>query len=154
MQWVIPSFLFTVSTRSEQRKGTPLRKHTNKDTFRCLICICCIEIARRGLNIPQIRTKSTVCSFFAWGCAHSDSFWQQKCTIICEWQVSLAGHKWAASIQQWWGQINFPRWDHQHLFQPPHSTVHPVILTEGPVVGHLHLALQVDHSNLRKPTVH
>ncbi len=35
-------------SRSEQRKGTPLRKHTNKDHFRCLITIW--SIARRGLN--------------------------------------------------------------------------------------------------------
>jgi len=33
-----------------QRKGTLLRKCTNKDTFRCLIAIWCIGIARRGLN--------------------------------------------------------------------------------------------------------
>ncbi len=27
------------SSRSDQKKGIPLRKHTNKDTFRCLITI-------------------------------------------------------------------------------------------------------------------
>ncbi len=44
------AFRKTVSTRSEQRKGTPLRKRTNKDNFRCLITIWSIGIARRGLN--------------------------------------------------------------------------------------------------------
>ncbi len=39
-----------VRSRSEQRKGTPLRKSTNKDHFRCLITIWSIGIARRGLN--------------------------------------------------------------------------------------------------------
>ncbi len=33
------------SSRSEQRNGTPLRKRTNKDDFRCLITIWCIGIA-------------------------------------------------------------------------------------------------------------
>ncbi len=55
----------SVCTRSEQRKGNPLRKYTIKDTFRCLITIWSIGIAKRGLNEliifekPQIRLKST-----------------------------------------------------------------------------------------------
>ncbi len=40
----------TVSTRSERRKGNPLRKYTIKDTFRYLITIWSIGIAKRGLN--------------------------------------------------------------------------------------------------------
>ncbi len=38
------------AAEAEQRKGTPLRKCTNKDTFRYLITIWGIGIARRGLN--------------------------------------------------------------------------------------------------------
>ncbi len=38
------------SSRSEQRKCTPLRKHTNKVHFRCLITIWSIGITRRGFN--------------------------------------------------------------------------------------------------------
>ncbi len=41
------------SSRSEQRKGTPLRKRTNKDHFRCLITILSIGIAKRGLKFDQ-----------------------------------------------------------------------------------------------------
>ncbi len=35
---------------ASREKGTPLRKHTNKDTFRCLITIRSIGNARQGLN--------------------------------------------------------------------------------------------------------
>ncbi len=35
---------------ASREKGTPLRKRTNKDAFRCLITIWSIGIARRGLN--------------------------------------------------------------------------------------------------------
>ncbi len=40
------------SSRPEasREKGTPLRKCTNKDNFRCLLTIWSIGIARRGLN--------------------------------------------------------------------------------------------------------
>ncbi len=38
------------SSRSEQRKGTPLRKRTNKDHFSWVITIWSIGIARRGHN--------------------------------------------------------------------------------------------------------
>ncbi len=40
----------TVNARSEWRKGTPLRKRTNKDHFRCFITIWSIGIAKRELN--------------------------------------------------------------------------------------------------------
>ncbi len=36
--------------QQSRKKGAPLRKHTNKDHFRCLITIWRIGIARRGLN--------------------------------------------------------------------------------------------------------
>ncbi len=36
--------------KSQQRKGTPLRKRTNKDDFRCFVTIWSIGITRRGLN--------------------------------------------------------------------------------------------------------
>ncbi len=52
-----------VSVRSERRKGTPLRKHTNKDTFRCLITVWSIEIARQGLN-ELIFVKTSNSTFF------------------------------------------------------------------------------------------
>ncbi len=48
----------TVSARSERRKGNPLRKYTIKDTFRCLISIWGIGIAKRGLN-EQIFVKTS-----------------------------------------------------------------------------------------------
>ncbi len=35
---------------SERRKVHPLRKYTIKDTFRCLITMWSIGIAKRGLN--------------------------------------------------------------------------------------------------------
>ncbi len=40
----------TVCPRSERRKVHPLRKYTIKDTFRCLITMWRIGIAKRGLN--------------------------------------------------------------------------------------------------------
>ncbi len=47
---VMHALQMTVSARSERRKGNPLRKYTVKDTFRCLITIWSIGIAKRGLN--------------------------------------------------------------------------------------------------------
>ncbi len=46
----IRALQMTASARSKRRKGTPLRKRTNKDHFRCLISICSTGITRRGLN--------------------------------------------------------------------------------------------------------
>jgi len=44
-----------------QRKGTPHRKHTNKDTFRCLIAIWSIGIARRELNeLIFVKTSNSI----------------------------------------------------------------------------------------------
>ncbi len=40
----------TASARSERRKAIPLRKYTIKDTFRYLITIWSLGIAKRGLN--------------------------------------------------------------------------------------------------------
>ncbi len=40
----------TVSARSERRKANPLRKYTIKDTFRYLITIWSLGIAKRGFN--------------------------------------------------------------------------------------------------------
>ncbi len=63
---VMRALQMTVSTRSEQRKGNPLRKYTIKDTFRCLITIWSIGIAKRGLNelILLKTSKSTFFTFF------------------------------------------------------------------------------------------
>ncbi len=47
---VMRALQMTVSARSERRKGNPLRKHTIKDTFRYLITIWSLGIAKRGLN--------------------------------------------------------------------------------------------------------
>ncbi len=55
---VMRALQMTVSTRSERRKGNPLRKYTIKDTFRCLITIWSIGIAKRGLN-EQIGVKTS-----------------------------------------------------------------------------------------------
>ncbi len=55
---------------SERRKGTPLRKRTNKDTFRCLITIWSTGIARRGLNELIFVNRFLVAS---WKRCHSSS---------------------------------------------------------------------------------
>ncbi len=47
---VMRALQMTVCARSERRKGNPLRKYTIKDTFRCLITMWSIGIAKRGLN--------------------------------------------------------------------------------------------------------
>ncbi len=59
------------SSRSGQ-KGTPLRKHTNKDNFRCFITIWSIGIARRRLNelifVITSNVKTDIFSLlFFWG---------------------------------------------------------------------------------------
>ncbi len=54
---VMRALQMTVSTRSERRKGNPLTKYTIKDTFRCLITIWSIGIAKRELN-EQIFVKT------------------------------------------------------------------------------------------------
>ncbi len=47
---------------SEHKKGTPLRKPTNKDTYRCLMTIWSIEVARRVLNEPIFaKTSNSTC---------------------------------------------------------------------------------------------
>ncbi len=46
----IRALQMTIRVKSELRKGNPLIKYTIKDTFRCLITIWSIEIAKRGLN--------------------------------------------------------------------------------------------------------
>ncbi len=51
------------SARSEWRKGNPLRKYTIKDTFRCLITIWSIGIAKWGLN-EHIFVKTSNSTFF------------------------------------------------------------------------------------------
>ncbi len=71
------------SARSEWRKGTPLRKRTNKDHFRCLITIWSIVIARRGLNELIYSTHlKNIFHFFVCilklACVHSDSFCQLR----------------------------------------------------------------------------
>ncbi len=47
---VMCALQMTVSARSERRKVHPLRKYTIKDTFRCLITMWSIGIAKQGLN--------------------------------------------------------------------------------------------------------
>ncbi len=55
----------TVSTRSERRKGNPLRKYTIKDSFRYLITIWSIGIAKRGLNEQiGVKTSKSICLTF------------------------------------------------------------------------------------------
>ncbi len=63
---VMRALQMSVSARSEQRKGNPCRKYTIKDTFRCLITIWSIEIAKQGLNelIFEKTSNSTFFSFF------------------------------------------------------------------------------------------
>ncbi len=58
-----------VRSSSEKRKGTPLRKRTNKDLFRCLITIWNIGIVRRWLNELNFEktsnsTKTDIFHFF------------------------------------------------------------------------------------------
>ncbi len=56
----------TVSVRSERRKGNPLRKYTIKDTFRCLITMWSIGIAKRGLNeLIFVKTSNSIFSMFS-----------------------------------------------------------------------------------------
>ncbi len=70
--------------RSEWRKGTPLRKRTNKDHFRCLITIWSIVIARRGLNAEKTWNSAKIDIFHFFVCilklarVHSDSFCQHR----------------------------------------------------------------------------
>ncbi len=62
---VMLTLQMTVSARSERRKCHPLRKYTIKDTFRCLITICSIWIAKRGfINSFLWTSNSTKFVFF------------------------------------------------------------------------------------------
>jgi len=48
-----------------ERKCTSLRKHTNKNTFRCLIAMWIIGIARRGLNeLIFVKTSNSTKIYF------------------------------------------------------------------------------------------
>ncbi len=72
-----------LQSRSEQRKGTPLRKRTNTDHFRCFITIWSIGIARWLNEVIFVKTsnstKTDIFHFFLplkLVRAHSNSFWQ------------------------------------------------------------------------------
>ncbi len=81
----------TSRQEASREKGRPLRKHTNKDYFRCLITIWIIGIARRGLNeLIFVKTsdwkKLTLLLLFFFACslfhAQSDSFCQHGAYIL------------------------------------------------------------------------
>ncbi len=59
-------FRWQSAREASREKGTPLRKYTLKDTFRCLITIWSIGIAKRGLNehIFVKTSKSTKIDIF------------------------------------------------------------------------------------------
>ncbi len=59
--WGSRALQMTVSTRSERRNDNPLRKYTIKDTFRYLITMWSIGIAKRGLNeVIFVKTSKSI----------------------------------------------------------------------------------------------